>query len=810
MTHDRSGPSGPYQKNPPPGESLDRGGEAPPSEYKGEVPHRAAGESSYYLAPPAPQTAGPASEGVYHHPAGASPQASSQQHALDFLDLRHYLEILHHKAWLVALCVVMGLAGAGVYIMRFEEFYTASVVVEVAQEEQKVIDVESLVDFDFKQVEILKTIEQKLKTKAVLLRVVEKLDLSTNYVFRDPNPDGEPHTELQMLERLGSLVSVSLRGGTRLIDVSVKHRDRDMAMLLARTLVEEFLRQHIEQRVSATQQASRFLLEEASKLREKMLESERKLQELKEKNQTVSVENEQNIVIQKLNDLNKKLTEAKTERLKHEVQYNQIKLCEERMDQLLTLPIIANDPSVVEANRWLAQEKVKLANLAERYRPRHPDYQQAQSLVKESENALKRAARSVAKVYETAYTSSVEEELQLMKALAEQEKLALQLQERSIEYNVQSRAAQTDREVYKMVMRRLNEMQINEGVETHVLSIAEPVYAPRSPASANKKMVFVFGGVCGFMVGFFLAIVLTRLETAFKSSEDAERDLGIPCLGAVPKFSPLLKGPHLSDEDFERKQKRRNRIYKEAFRTIHTSLMTMRQESEPKTYLVCSGIPSEGKTFCSANLARSMADQGYQTLLLECDFRKPTMSTHFDTLKDSKGHTGVSDVMFGNVAPLEALQDSGTDNLWVMAHGSLSRNYTECFSSHRFSKLLHDVSYTFDRVVVDTAAIHALSDVIQIANCFDCVCLVVGANQIPRESCKRALNLLKRSGGKTAGFIFNKVSVQSVWSFYHSYSQYGGYYGQYMDELEDEKLEESPWMDRLRMMWRKRKELFKR
>ena len=223
----------------------------------------------------------------------------TQPESLDFRTLYH---ILREKAWVIAISLLAVGSVTAAYLYRAPKIYAAKVVLQVEQEEQKVINIQTVQKEDLQSVEFLKTVEQTLQSRALFARVIETNKLAANPRFVSPLAGRTPSQE-QLISKLAKMVEVKLRKGTRLIDVTVEHPDAELTELVANSLVREFMRLNFEQNASASEQANDFLSEEASGLKHKLEASENALHAYMEKLQSVSLEDRQNIVIQKLRDL---------------------------------------------------------------------------------------------------------------------------------------------------------------------------------------------------------------------------------------------------------------------------------------------------------------------------------------------------------------------------------------------------------------------------------------------------------------------------------------------------------------------------
>ncbi|HEV3410051.1 MAG TPA: Wzz/FepE/Etk N-terminal domain-containing protein, partial [Chthoniobacterales bacterium] len=217
-------------------------------------------------------------------------------------DAQALFALVREKAWLIALCVLLCLAGGYAYLLRAPKFFRATTTLQVDPEQQRVGELVDRRSEEAMKEEALKTIEQNLLSPALTLGLVRQPELVSDPAFL---PDvARPASEERLRQALQSEISVSVRRGTRLIDVTVEDQSPAMAQKLSRLLVEEFFNSHAESRVANAMEAHRYLQEEADRLKQRLVEAELRLQRYKEEHRAVSLDEKQNIVVERLKELN--------------------------------------------------------------------------------------------------------------------------------------------------------------------------------------------------------------------------------------------------------------------------------------------------------------------------------------------------------------------------------------------------------------------------------------------------------------------------------------------------------------------------
>ena len=401
-------------------------------------------------------------------------------------------------------------------------------------------------------------------------------------------------------------VNVKLRRGTRLIDITVDDMDPKQAQQLAESMVKEFVNQSFEQELGLSDTASDYLRQEADRLKAKLQNAEQAVQNFREEHNAVSLEDKQNIIVEKLKDLNLKVTEAKSERLRLEADVATIKQGKAKTaEELLMLPSVAALPVVAA----LRQE---LADRESRYKAEG----QLKGLQQSLDRTLVNAGNMVVKSYEAAKST----EAKLTAALQEQEQAALELNKIAIPYNALVREVETDRALYESVLTRMKVTNVAKGIWQNNIRVIETPFVSAKPAKPRKMLILALALVGGCVVGCGLVIGTDLADHSIRSVEQVENISGLSVLTSVPesKRKDLDKESVLTSDPASYEA--------EAFRSLRTAISFLGPEKDRKTVLFTSANPAEGKSYCSLNYAVALAQTGLRTLLIDADLRRPNLS----------------------------------------------------------------------------------------------------------------------------------------------------------------------------------------
>ena len=781
-----------------------------------------------------------------------APRPSAQYEPMSRgFDFRHLWHTVVERVWILALCTIAGLFVALGYIARTPKIYQGHVVVEVDVAESSVVgneDTPNRVRSMFlASQEAMRTIEQNLVNRSLLARVIRSEGLAEDggqamlgsgkagaapaepkVVPKSSNADREPaFTPLEegLGGALSGMVKPVIRRGTRLIDVYVANGDPAMAQRLAEAIGREYIRNSVERRATGTQESLRFLLEEEERLKANLRKSEAAVAEYKAKTPDAlqlgggagstgsqqgagSTGSRGGLVEDKLQELSTKLTTAKAERMRLEGEMTQIERAGEAIDQLLAVPSIASAVNVAERRREVGQVEAAVATLSQRYKEKHPRMMAAKAALAESKGALRRAVLDQPAVLRNAIQQAKATEENLQNAGGEQEKAAIALNRAAIGYQELARQAETDRALYESVLRQIKSTDLTKGVKTNAVSVVERSPVASRPVSPNPPKAIALGLLGGVALGLGTIFGLSTLDRSVKTVDEAEAKLGLPVLAAIPEVKSAERDkdkpadtPAEGSAAYRLVAEAPEGPAAEAFRNLRASLSLLGPQEERRIFLFTSAVPSEGKSFSSANYALSLAQQGHKVLLIDGDLRRPSLHKIFvrNSTPKAKGFDadpegkGIVDYLVGDsklaevVSIVEArdvdvlgtavhadrLVTTTGGQLSLIAGGRRAPNPAELLSGHTFRELIAEAALTYDRVVIDSAPVLAVSDTLLMTSFAQSVCLVIRARKTPRNAVQRALFLLGGSGTRPAGLILNRLPRERGRGYYYYYASHG-------------------------------------
>lgn len=691
-------------------------------------------------------------------------------------DIRTVLVFLREKSWIIVLCMAISIIAAAIYLKKAPKIYEATATVQVEQEEQKIVKVEQIIQEDLKSQEILNTIVQKFKSRQLLERVLESNKMFAA-VGTIPPGSTTPITRESIISRFDDNVKTSLRRQTRLIDISVTDKDPKLAAQLANSLVEQYVELDSQLRSTTTKGAYEFLKDESERLKKKLEDSEQNLQKYREQVGSVSFAQSQDIVTPQLRDLSTRLTQAKADTIRTKAIYEDAKKLGSNITALLAEPDVASDPQVQDAKINLIKLENDFILTSLRYKSKHPKYIQASNSLEEFKKVFTNAVLTAAAKYQRsclmAYESAKTVEEGVEKLLKDAESNALSLADQAIKFNLLSREVDSDRALFEAVLNRLKETSITTDMAPEKIRLVQPAYPPSFPASPKIKIVLLLSVLVGGMLGTFIGFGIDALDVSIKTIEQAENTFSLPVLAAIPKIKEVSKNPGLivATEGVSSSGV-------ETFRTLRTSVLIGTKENESKIFLITSALPEEGKTFTSINFAVSLAQQGYKTLLIDADLRRPSIAEYL--IGKNKDIPGLTDYLLGKKSLSEVvIKHKDIQNFEWMTDGTNVPNPTELLAQEELIRLFEEASVRYDKIVIDSAPIHVASDTLLIANKVHSTILVVRGCKTPVKAVTRSIQLLKNADARLTGVVLNLLPTGKGKGYYYHDYYYHGYYSDY-------------------------------
>jgi len=699
-----------------------------------------------------------------------TPHTPSPAPIQEAIDWREYFHAVVDRLWIVILCVVLGGIYAGVNLSKVETKYRARAVLFIEQDKARILDskMEQVRDEQIRSIDMINTVVDLLRSYPFAQRVSARLKLDQDPRFlaaagipaRDASPD-------RVAAALSSMSAAVYRTNTRLIDLMITSADPNLSVKLANAYCDEYIRYVFERRSDASKSATQFLLEEADRLRKKMRVSEEAMQSFRERERAASIETMLSSAQAQVSEISNVQAEIQKRIQQIESDLAVVRANKGEVEELLFLPSVAAEPKVAQYSESLNARQRELTLLSQRYRAKHPAYISVKTQIDLTKADLRRVLNDAVNLLETARNRLEVQANETKIAREKAEGRLLEVTSKSIEYNDIKREQETDQALYNSVLSRLKEVDITKQLTESPVRIHEPAVgaAPIRPSATKTWMQSLLGGLAA---GIGLAIALFMLDTSIKTVDQVEQFTGVSVIAAIPKLSLSTRASVLVTNE------ERSGIVAESFRSLRASLTMHRLNENARTFLFTSSMPSEGKTFCSSNFAVTLAQQGFNTLFIDADLRKPGGSIVF---YGENRKPGLSELLMRSCTMKNAIMSSHIDGLSVLTAGGRAPNPSELLTYENLERVMSEALSRYDRIVVDSAPLLAVSDTLLVAPHIDLCTLVVRAFGTPRKMVARAIKSLEEIKTQPAGLILN--FLPSGRGGYYAYYYSGKYYGSY-------------------------------
>jgi capsular exopolysaccharide synthesis family protein len=703
-------------------------------------------------------------------------------------ELHEYWGILKKRRWLVAIFCLAVVGPVLAVSLLSTPIYSAETVLLIEPSDPEVIDIKQVVSSPLSWGEdYYNTQHEILRSRSLAVRVVRDLQLDEEPAFMDGDAGpvswvmGLAHIPLHWIwteffedtdlseEEVDSWLAdlyldelwVEPIRSSRLVRLYFNSADPELAARVVNAHAAAYIEQGLELRKRASREARVFLEEKLVELRARVEESEAALNAYRREHEIVSLDDKSNVVIERLADLNERLTEAEAERIALEADATLI-----RNRQAEWLPAVIESPLVRTLKAQLVELEGEHASMSRRFRPGYPRRAELEAQIGEIRARLNHEIRSIVGGIESAFIAAQANERELRGRLQAQKDQALRLKDASVEYAILEHDAETSRQLYDSVRERIKETGMAAELRASNVFVIDPAHPPLEPAWPRTGRNLAFGLLLGLMGGVGLALLAEYLDNRLRGPEEVERLLRLPSLGTVPESLQLeassrrqLRAGRPRDERVVPLALLREQgihsipqAITEAYRSVRTSILLSQAGEPPRTILFTSSSEGEGKTTTLLHTANMFARLGAPVLVIDADLRRP--SCH--RILGAENRTGLTEVLTGQQARMQRVQ-IGDSRLFFLGSGGTPPNPTELLGSPRMKEVLVRLGERFDHILIDAPPLMPVSDAVVLSTLVDGVVLVIDQQKAPRQLVKQARMRLAYARAKVLGFVLNRA-----------------------------------------------------
>lgn len=715
------------------------------------------------------------------------------------LDLRQFVNILKRRYAVILGTTVLVTLLSVIVVLQLTPRYTAEAAVMLDTRKTHIVDIKAVLAGLESDTAVVRSEVEVLRSPDLTARVVDKLHLADNPLInhalatpgfwdrihpidfvtglfsrRDKTPSSDPQSAAA--QRLNDLVrstrgalSVVNDGRSYVIKIQYESVDPALAAKIANAYADQYLLNQLDSKYAATKRATDWLNQQIGELRDKVRTTDEAVQRFRAEHRLTEASKGVTIAGQQLSELNSQLIIATSDRAQKEAQLREAQSAlkdgggggSDAGGQVLASPLIQN------LTMQEAQAMRDEAELATRYLPAHPAMLKARAQVRDIKSKIHEEVGKIvrgmtndvnaARAREAALRASLQ---QLQGTIGTQDVSQIQLRELE-------READANRTLYENFLNRFKQTSAQEDIQQPDAQLVTRARVPTAPSFPRKTLFIQAALVAALGLGVLLALFLERLDNGFRNGEQIEKLAGLPFLGLVPGL-PMTRRP----QDLVLQQPISS--YSEAIRAIRTAMQFTNVDDPPKIVQITSALPAEGKTVFAVSVARSLARSGGRALLVDCDFRRPSVHKLLGAPRDALGLVA----MFRDgVDPQQLIRTDADSGLHYITAGDDTANPQDLLGSQRMKNFLESMRPNYELIVVDTPPVLAVSDALVLSHHVDATLFLIRWEQTPRPIALGALQTFRAQGGRLAGAALARVNVRKHARY--GYGDYGYYYGRY-------------------------------
>lgn len=709
----------------------------------------------------------------------------------DEIDLLKLWQISWRDKWRIitfALVVTM----ITVFILQImTPIYRGETTLLISPKQGNIVSINQIYGLDGGNAEYLETQFELLKSRTLAERVVNELQLTTHPEF-DPrqqesplrdiiswissltsdDPKSEPTEEeifASVVKAFMKQIEITPIKNSALVVIEVEMADSNMAAQAANRLGYSFIENQLEVSMALSATATSWMSSRLGELHAKLKAAEVQLQEFREKENLVDIGGVSTISAAELSATSDRMVDARRNRAEAQSLYQQVQSMKSGgWRKLATVSAVLGDPLIQQFKAKEAQAKAKVDDLSKRYGERHPTMESARTELTAAEASLRGQVEQVVAAIERNYRLAVANESSLRSSVNESRSQIQDISRKEFQLREYQREVDSSRALYDTFLTRLKETAATSDVDTANAIIVDLAIVPNKPAKPKKVLIVLLVGFLAGLVGVGLNLLLDMFNNTFKSPEDVENNLDLPVLGILPLIKKIKRQDLAKLFDNE---KDKNKAFSESIRTIRTSMVLSGLNKPHKVMVVTSSVPDEGKSILTSNLAVAMG-QMEKVLLIDADMRRPMLAKNFGF---TVGTPGLANLIAGTAQQEECIQH--THGIDMISAGAVPPNPLQMLSSERFVELIEHLKGEYDRIIIDSPPIQAVSDALMIGSLADDLIYVIKSQDTAIPLAVKGIGQLLQNNVPVTGVVLNQVDMKKAKKQGYNYSGYYDYYG---------------------------------
>src|SRR5688572_16708316 len=739
--------------------------------------------------------------------------------------IRDYLFVILKRKWLILSLVLVVTSLVTIQMFRQPSIYEGETTIKIEPKARNVLQTKEIVINAQSDPNFWGTQLKLLENPALARQVVLTLDLQNNPAFFGGQSQGGIFSSLRKIfsgqrteqasreatgltvvgedeaanesltpEKLAQLEpyedailaneTIEPILGTNLVRIKFSHSDPELAQKVANTLAEVFVNNNLARATAGSTKAEDILAREIANLQSKIKrDQEAQFNYAKNKNLPLTTDPRTNLEVTRLATLSSQLLDAE----------NETKDLKAKYEAARSQPDSFSIPDV-QASKRIDALRERISELIEKrdallviYTPEWPEVKKLEAQIKPIEDQLAKAPTEIVNSMKRRYEAAAAKEQSLRRSYDQQKGKTTQQTRDQIDLLAITQDLETNKQYLNTLLQRQREISVGQGVQQNDVTIATPSRLPKIPIGPPRLRNIIVAFLLALAAGIGLAFLLDFLDDTVKSIEDVDRYLHIPALALIPasksdraRLIGIPGPPSTSPSEttaLAMIDDARSPIA-ESYRHLRTSLLLSSAGQPPKTILVTSSQPSEGKTTTAINTAFMLAQTGAEVLIVDCDLRRPRLHAHFE-IPNSRGLTN----WLSGEPDLDQLIQTydKLPNLKLLTSGPVPPNPAELLGSDQMRKLLGLLGERFGHIIIDSPPAISFTDASILSTMADGVVLVVHSGKSSRAVVRRAKQQLLDVGAHIFGVVLNNVKLETQ-DYYYS-----GYYSSYYSDADSEE-----------------------
>jgi len=735
------------------------------------------------------------------------------------IELRELWRRIKRRKWLIVLIVSVSTLLMAVETARQKNIYQATATVEIGQNTQMVLKTGDLtIENDNSRIESAMFL---LGSYPLLEEAAVRLNLDKNPAFLDITqqrsfwdvvkskldkggkgelrkaetepleleqfgdgnfPKLTPEESKRMAPYVGILhdgVTIKQLRTSNLIKLSFNHTNPEIAALVVNGVAQTFIERSFYRKTEKYSNTSAWLNRSTRELESQMQKAEQALADYTRNNGIFSADGKEDLTTTKLAHLYDQTMRAETDRLIKQSLYEEV-----RQGRVAQLPEAFSNAATADLQKKLSDLTVAAAQLKAKYGPENPRVTEVRDQMEALQDEIAKTRTQLSEKLKADYERAQRDETSLKAALGRAKGEAVQQNQTAVQFNLLTQNVETAKSLYTDFLQKTRQADIEMAQQSRDVSIAEPARTPGGPIGPQRFRSVLLSFLLSLAAGVGLCFLLDHLDNTIKTVDDVTRYVRLPALGVIPALNSAssrrgvyggrkaaLNGktaPGALQATSALARGEGSSPVAEAYRMLRTSILLAAAGHPPKTILMTSSQPGEGKTTTSVNTGICLSQMGAKVLIIDADMRRPRVHKIFGL----NHRRGLSNYLSSDLLLKNVVQPTRMPNLWVLPSGIVPPNSADLLSSEKMHSMLQKLSGHFDHILIDSPPITSVTDPVLLSRMVDGVVMVIHGGKSSREMVAHARQELQNVGAKVLGVVLNNVNLQRDGYEYYYYRRY--------------------------------------